>query len=136
MEEFMSPDTIKKFKSNQYKKGDLPHNTKEEGYVTIRKQHNGYQYLYAKVNGKMRLMHRWVYEIHYGSLPNGFNVQFRDGDTLNVDPENLYAIDRKTQCYINRNYSGKKLPQEYHQTVKLIKQLKIKINEKQDNRPK
>lgn len=42
-----------------------------------------------------KLKHVWVYEQEHGSVPEGCNVYFADGDRRNFDPENLVAVPRR-----------------------------------------
>lgn len=52
--------------------------------------------------------HRWLWEQAHGAIPKGYNVQFKDGDTLNCVLDNLYLISRKKQ--LRKNYDD--LPAE------------------------
>lgn len=46
---------------------------------------------------------RYVYEQHFGKIPDGHIVVFLDGDHMNFNPENLYCISRKINCVMNKN---------------------------------
>jgi hypothetical protein len=94
--QFMSKESIEKTKLTRFKKRQKPHNTKPIGYerITI----DGYTEVKTQnLSGagqfkNFKLKHRLVYEKHYGKLPEGFVVKFRDGDKSNFAIENLYAI--------------------------------------------
>ncbi|QIK58792.1 HNH endonuclease [Dysgonomonas sp. HDW5A] len=105
--EFMTQEAIDKTKATRFKKGQLPHNTKPIGYERIDKD----GYLYYKVEGKRKLVlkHRHVWEQHNGSIPKGYNIQFKDGNKHNCDIENLYMISRANQM-AKENSASKNLP--------------------------
>lgn len=86
------------------------------GYECVRRNH-GTQYIYIKVaqGKKMQPKHRWVWEQAHGPIPKGYNVQFKDGNTLNCDIDNLYLISRSKQLVYNRhiNQSPERLKEIY-----------------------
>lgn len=133
--EYMSPEQIEKTKKTRFKPGQTPHNTNYDGHISIRKC-KGFPYAWIRVEkGKYVLLHRYVYINAYGNIPAGCNVQFKDGNTLNCNPENLYLINRSKQVRINK-LGGKKIPIELHKSILLVQDLNIKINEKQNRRSK
>lgn len=90
--EFRSPEAIAKCRQTEFKPGQLPHNTKPVGYERTDK--NGY--VYVKVEGERKMVpkHRHVYEQHFGPIPAGHNVTFRDGNRRNCDISNLELVSR------------------------------------------
>ena len=46
---------------------------------------------------------RYVYEQHYGSIPEGYIVVFLNNDKKDFSIENLYAIPRKINAVMNQN---------------------------------
>jgi hypothetical protein len=94
-EDFMSPEAIARSVPTRFKKGNLPHNAKAPGYERLSED----GYILAKVAGKRKLVfkHRHVWEQHHGKIPEGYNVQFKDGDRQNCDIGNLYIISRSDQ---------------------------------------
>lgn len=100
-----SPDT-------QFKKGHIPIHTQEIGTIKIRHhKRNNCDYIYLKITiNKWVLYHRYIWEQINGQIPKGHNIQFRDGNTLNVNIDNLYIISRKEQI---RNNSGNHLSDNY-----------------------
>ena len=46
---------------------------------------NGY---YTSTVGR-KLLHRWIWDLHNGPIPKGFDIHHIDGDTLNNDITNL-----------------------------------------------
>lgn len=67
---------------------------------------NGERYTYELV--KVAEPNVWkrksllVWEKHYGSLPEGKMIIFLDGDTLNSDVENLYAVSCGVHFRLNK----------------------------------
>lgn len=90
-------------KKTQFKKGQLPVNTLHDGAISVRKdKRTGIQYKWTRLSlGKWDLLHRVVYKRQIGPIPKGMLVNFKDGDTLNCSPDNLYLIDRKTNMHRN-----------------------------------
>jgi hypothetical protein len=130
--EFMSRAAIAKTKRTQFKKGHKPHNTKEkDGIVVIRdNKTKPYQYVRIRV-GHWRMLHRVLWEQHYGPIPAGHNIQFKDKNTLNCTIDNLYMVDRHNQMLENTIH---RYPAEVKATMHQLKKLKrkIKMYEKQD----
>lgn len=91
--EFRSPEAIEKCRRTQFKKGQRPHNTKPVGYERIDK--DGYVLVKVADDKKMVLKHRHVWQQHYGEIPRGYNVMFRDGDRTNCDISNLELVSRQ-----------------------------------------
>ena len=130
--EFMSKESIEKSKATRFKKGQLPHNTKYDGNISIRKSH-GIPYKYIRIElGKWELLHRHVWEKEKGPIPEGCNVQFKDGDSLNCHIDNLFLINRKNKAQINKA-GGRKIPHQFIKTKLLINKInkKVKSYEKQ-----
>lgn len=83
----------------QFKKGQLPHNTKylgherttTDGYIEISidqvNPHTGYERRYV-------LKHRHLWEQVNGPVPEGYALKSLDGDRTNTDPSNWKAIPR------------------------------------------
>lgn len=70
------------------------------------KRKNGERYTYEMV--KVKEPNVWkkksllVWEKHYGSLPDGKMIIFLDGNTLNSDIENLYAVSPGVHFRLNK----------------------------------
>lgn len=131
--EWMTEEAIKKTRQSTFKKGNVPHNTKSDYHISLRRD-KFYRYFYIRLKkSKWVLYHRWIWENIYGEIPIGSNIQFKDGDRLNCNPENLYLIGRRDQALVNK-HGGAKIPYELQSTIILMNKLKNKINEKQDSR--
>jgi len=131
--EFMSVEAIERTKSTRFKKGSIPHNAKQkDGEISIRKS-KGRPYQYVRIKlGVWRELHRVLWEKANGPIPKGYNVQFRDGNTMNCVLENLYLIDRKKQLL--QHNTIQRFPPELKKTIRTLSKLKRKIKhyEKQD----
>lgn len=59
--------------------------------VKFSERNNGY---YASTVGKRQLMHRYVWERHYGSIPHNHDIHHRDSVRGNNDPKNLDCLPK------------------------------------------
>ncbi len=132
----MSAELRKKVAHTWFKKGNRPHNTRYDFTISLRhnKNRDNKYYLIRIQEGHWKFLHRYIWELLYGEIPKGVNIQFKDGNTLNCDIDNLYAVNRKYQVRENKA-GGKALSPELKETVRLIYKLKDRTHEKQDNRP-
>lgn len=81
--------------ATEFKKGQLPHNTKSDGAMSIRRDTSGREYKYIRIaQGKWDLFHRYVWRTTYGEIPKDRIVTFIDGNSLNCDINNLKLITR------------------------------------------
>jgi len=91
--------------TTQFKKGNLPHNTKylghervSDGYVEISvaetNPHTGYERRYV-------LKHRYLWEQQHGPVPAGHALKCLDGNRLNTDPSNWVLISRSLLPFLN-----------------------------------
>jgi len=87
IEEIMSPDGIRRSSATRFKPGHRPVNTQPVGYETVRG--DGYVWIKVADGHPMVQKHRYVWEQHYGSVPEGMHVCFIDGDKTNCDISNL-----------------------------------------------
>jgi hypothetical protein len=113
-------------KRTQFKKGQLPHNTNPlgNGAITVRYS-KGRPYQYIRVSlGKWRELHRVIWEKAFGNIPAGYNVQFRDRNSLNCEPSNLYLTNRQDQIIENTIH---RYDQELKSLIRLAGRLKRKI---------
>jgi hypothetical protein len=93
----------------QFKKGNLPHNTKhlghervsKDGYVEIsvdeRNPHTGFERRYV-------LKHRWLWEKANGAIPAGHALKCLDGDKTNCDPSNWELLSREVLPRLNGRF--------------------------------
>lgn len=89
----------------QFKKGNLPHNTKfaghervsKDGYVEISIEetnpHTGFEQRYV-------LKHKHLWEQLHGPVPKGMFLKCLDGNRQNTDPSNWEALPRAMQIHL------------------------------------
>lgn len=101
--EWMTEEQRENFLKNKFKKGNVPHNAKEVGYESVVFDKTGRPYYMIKILGEKKLQykHRVIWEEANGLIPKGYNVQFKDKNTLNCVLENLYLISRSEQMIEN-----------------------------------
>ena len=67
-------------------------------------------YIHAGFNNKVYLIHRLIYIMHHGDIPEGMVIDHRDGDKTNNRIENLQAISHmnnsRKQKLHKQNKSG------------------------------
>jgi hypothetical protein len=133
MSDMFTPDQIEKIKRNWFKKGNLPHNTREDGDIITRNDSRGVPQMYIRLSkGAWQYLSVYNYLQAHGTIQEGSCIVFRDGNTLNCDVSNLECISR--QELMQRN-SIARFPTELRSTIFLLSKLKkqIKNAEKQDN---
>src|SRR5690606_8610057 len=80
--------------ATQFKKGNLPHNTKFDGCIRVQPDKSGRRYKYIRVaKAKWMPLHRYIWAQVYGD-PGTNVIRFKDGNSMNCDIENLMLISR------------------------------------------
>lgn len=97
----MPPEVYEKAKHTMFKKGNRPHNWKPVGSERI--SVDGYIEIKVKEPRTWKLKQRVVYEQHYGKIPKGMNIVFADGNSLNVDVENLLLVSDSELARLNQH---------------------------------
>ena len=54
---------------------------------------NGYKWVTRR--GQVLLVHRLIWEEHYGKIPSGMDIHHKDGNKLNNKIENLECLTRE-----------------------------------------
>lgn len=114
-----------------FKHGHIPHNVKRLGEIA-KNTHGKFAYLFIKLeSGEWERFHRYVWEQANGPIPKGYSIQFKDKNTLNCEPSNLYLISRHDHLIQN---DIKRYGPELQKLIRLSGKLKRKIrhHEKQD----
>lgn len=125
IETWLKPEMIANLKKTCFKKGNLPHNTLYDGAIRTRNDNSGLAYQYIRLSkAKWQLLHRHVWQQHYGPIPAGKVVAFKDGNQLNCKPENLTLLSLKENMQRNTIH---RYPQEVVQAIKVVSKLKRKI---------
>lgn len=120
----------------QFKKGQLPHNTKflgherttEDGYVEISinetNPHTGYERRYV-------LKHKWLWEQENGPVPEGHCLKCLDGNRQNTSPDNWEVIPRgllpRLGAFRGRDFDN--APAEMKPTILAVTRLEHKAKQ-------
>lgn len=59
------------------------------GFKFTRDDQTGYYLSTALINGKRKRLHRYIWEIHNGTIPKGYSIHHIDEDKINNDISNL-----------------------------------------------
>ena len=98
--DYMSKEKQEKSLKTTFKKGNVPHNHKPIGYERI--SVDGYIEIKVKEPNIFKLKHRVIWEEHFGSIPNGYNVIFKDRNKLNLDINNLALVSKAQMLILNQ----------------------------------
>jgi hypothetical protein len=109
----------------QFKKGRLPHNTKPIGYRSMR---DGYWV--ERTEKGFEFVHVLIWKQHYGDIPKGLFIVFKDRNQQNLVIENLEVIDRAENM---RRNSVQNLPKEILDVIHIKKSITRKINQLEKN---
>lgn len=120
----MNPETYEKCKGTFFQKGQVCVNKKPIGATRIT---DGYILIKVAEPNVWDLLHRIVYEKCYGSIPKKHNVNFKDGNRMNCQPENLFCITKQEQML---NNSLQNLPKELIEIILLKAKITRKINQR------
>ena len=90
---------------NWFIKGRPSLNTKPVGTETVMRYKDGRIFVTVKIGmpNKWEFKHRLVYKQHYGEIPDGYMVNFADGNHLNFDPDNLILVSQGENIILNKN---------------------------------
>ena len=112
----VSPEIYEKMSPTMFKKGHINENKRAVGSERV----NVYGYIEIKVAepNRWRLKHRLIWEQYNGIIPEGFNVQFKNHNTLDCRIENLYLISKSEQMR-NENSLMARYPKELRDVIRL-----------------
>ena len=88
------------------------------------------RYEEVRVNGERHLKHRYIWELHNGKIPKGYEVHHIDGNTHNNDISNLTLLSIKEHRSLHaKRQTGRKISDE---TKRKIREARIgkKMSEK------
>ena len=125
----------------QFKKGQLPHNTKfaghervsKDGYVEISvnetNPHTGYERRYV-------LKHRWLWEQVNGPVPEGMALKCLDGNKQNTDLSNWKLVPRAILPRLNGIYGRgyDKAPEDLKPTIMAATELEYQVGQRRKAR--
>ena len=112
----VSPEVYSKMQPTMLKKGHTPVNHREVGSERI----NVYGYIEIKVvePNSWRLKHRVMWEQVNGTIPRGYNVQFKNHNPLDCRIENLYLISKAEQMAKENSFYAK-YPKKIQEIIRL-----------------
>lgn len=122
----VSPELYEKMRGTMFRKGHIPVNHRPVGSERVNV--DGYVEVKVAEPGRWRLKHRVVWEKVNGKIPDGYNVQFRNGDTQDCRLENLYLISRADQMS-RENGIYARYPEELREVIRLKGSIKRQITE-------
>lgn len=120
----MSPELYAKCSRTMFKKGQMPTKHREVGSERINV--DGYVEVKVAEPKKWKLKHRVVWEAAHGPVPKGFNIQFRNGNRLDLRLENLYIISRAEQLSTENSIYAR-YPEDLRKVIRVKATLKRQI---------
>lgn len=135
--DYMTPEMIERTKATRFKKGQEPHNAFKDFEEVIRqdKRKNGRKYILIKLPGNKKLVykhiHVWETE-NKTKLKRGFNIVFKDGNTQNLEIENLECISDAE--LLNRN-TLHRYPKEIIELIQMKAAITRQINKHKKQKP-
>lgn len=119
--DYMSVSAIEKTKKTRFKKGHTPHNTLNNGVITIRKDKRGVPYQFIRIDCSQWVpLHVKVWQDAFGNIPKQHNVVFKDRNTMNTEITNLELI---TNSELMQRNTIHRYPFEIKELIHLVKQL-------------
>lgn len=122
-----------------FKKGNIPHNTDPIGTEKITSD----GYLWIKIDNQIGVKknvnwiqkHRYVWEQHYGPVPEGKMITFLDGDRTNFDINNLEMIDNEINIELHKSKLRYKDSELTRAGINIAK-INVKVRELEHERKK
>lgn len=129
-------DIKKRIAKTQFKKGEAPMNELPIGAVVVNSQ--GYKIRKKQMTGTLwerwEFLHRAVWREHYGEIPEGMMIIFRDGNRLNCDISNLTMISKGESAVLNKLHLRSEDPDLTDAGIALVKlRLALKDRKKERN---
>jgi len=112
---------VMKANSGTFKKGNLPHNTRNAGEESFDKDNH----ILVKIGHKHWVKkHFLLWEQEIGKIPKGMVLRFKNGNPHDIRIENLELI---TKAENMRRNTVHQYPTELKQTIKIFNKLKKRI---------
>lgn len=112
----VSPEVYSKMQPTMFKKGQTPVNHRDVGSERVNV--DGYIEIKVAEPNRWRLKHRVIWEQANGSIPKGYNVQFKNHNRQDCRIENLYIISKAEQM-VKENSFWAKYPKEIQEIIHL-----------------
>ena len=126
--EFMPKEAQERIRENWFKKGSVPHNHKPVGTVVMTT--DGYLKRKIREPNVWEFVHRAEYEKHYGPIPDGMGVMFKDGNHENCAISNLALISKAENAQLNRRHLRFEDPELTESGVLVAKILALSVERK------
>lgn len=125
----MSEELKEKIKHTFFKKGNLPHNAKNDGDISVRTDKRGIPYMFFRTSlSKWIPLHHKIWIDAHGEIPKGHNIIFKNKDTLDVRLENLQCISNAENMLRNTIH---RFPDELKTDIRKLGKLRRIINKKE-----
>lgn len=96
------PKASENAKKTGFQKGRMPPKYRPVGSERLDK--DGYIIIKTADPKTWRRKHIVVYEKHFGKVPNGYCIRFKNGNKHDIRPENMMAIPRGANAILNKSY--------------------------------
>lgn len=93
----MTEEQKAKIAATMFKKGSRPHNAQPVGTEIINEE--GYHVVKVAEPNKWVFKHRLIWKEHYGEIPKGMNIVFKDGNKDHLVIENLVMLTNAESAY-------------------------------------
>ena len=97
-------EKLARVRATQFKKGQRPQNELPVGAVVVNSE--GYKIRKKQMDGTLwerwEFLHRAVWREHYGEIPEGMMIIFKDNNRLNCDISNLMMITKNENAVMNK----------------------------------
>jgi len=124
-DEFMAKEAQEKARKTTFKPGRLPHNTKQDGMITVRTDNRNVNFQWIRIGlSKWIPLHHHVWIQANGKIPKGHVLAFIDKNPMNATLDNIILITKADNC---RRNSIARIPLEVRQTMTVLKKLKKEI---------
>lgn len=118
----LSKEMYEKLKPTMFKQGHRPYNFQPIGHRRITK--DGYIEVKVGEHDRFDLLHRFIWKVWVGPIPEGHIVSFKDGDKMNCDINNLHLMTQEQNML---NNSIQRYPDDIRNTMIALGRFKSKL---------
>lgn len=128
IDQWMGKKQQENMRVTQFKKGRLPWNTRTKFEISKRQKKGEKPYLVIFLNSnRPKYLHRFVWEQSNGAIPKGYNIVFKDNNTLNCNLDNLIIM---SNADLMRRNSAQRFGPEIFKIIQLRGALNRQINKR------
>ena len=118
-----SESFVNAMRATMFKAGHKPHNTTCDGHISVTIDKRGVKQLRIRISEKNHeFLSRHNYRKAFGEIPRGHCIKFKDGNTLNCDPDNLECVSRTLHMLNNSKHGYTRDIAEVKEVICYIKQ--------------